>query len=75
MKDTCFIVVNKKDVVKMYKTPPPLKPNEISLKCVVALPNHLFEDSTIEVKLEVPMTFDKKIKQFEFELKELKGRM
>lgn len=74
MKDTCFIVVSKKGVQKMYKTQPPLKPNELKLKLNITLPDHLFQEPTIETKIEVPMTFDKKLEQYEFELKELKER-
>lgn len=74
MRDTCYLVLNEKGVVKMTKTVPALRTREIAFKLVMVLEDHHFQDKIHEVKLEVPVDIgrEKKIKQFEFELKELK---
>ena len=77
MKDSCYLVIDASGVKKMRKTPPALRPNEISLKINLMFEDDIFEtpkfERTVEIAKKKPNQRDY-VTQLEFELNQLKER-
>jgi hypothetical protein len=73
MKDTCYLVINKRGIQKMYKNAPPHLVGEIAVKLNLNIPDKAFEPARFEGTISIDKDSVKEsIYELEFELKRLK---
>jgi len=73
MKDDCYIVINKKGIQRMTKTPPSLKPEEIMVKVFIDVPNDVFTRPAFNTTISIDKSEIDKLKHYEIELKRIKS--
>lgn len=54
MRDTCYLTLNSRGVVRMTKNPPSSKAGEVAVKVNVVVPDEVFRTPTAEATIEVP---------------------
>jgi len=72
VKDSCYIIMNRRGVVKMTKNPPFLSPNQVSIFITIEVPNTVFERPMFKGEIKVSEEEIDIIEELEFKLEKLK---
>jgi len=72
VKDSCFIVMNRRGIVKMTKNPPALSPHQVSVHVTIEVPDIAFDRPMFRGEITVSEDEISLIEELEFKLEKLK---